>query len=487
MSRTGAFIRGANSGMGRLAQSLAMGGQTEDQAFMSSTTGQSKIMQALAAAQKDRADADSSDVKTSVIAGRPDLYDEQAALHAGVDVPTVRAYRESIRTGKMPQVEMQGPATPEGGALMADKVPAEVRGKIATALQRLAPFVSDSGDIGMKGLADAMGAYQTQDRAAAVRGGGLDLATVGQQEAALSGKPLVTADEFGSTNLFTGRQDASGPAAVRFGAYRDASTGAQKANAAQSYAAAGASKASADKSRAEMADGTNRTGGKAPTGYRWGADGQTLEAIPGGPADPNTKGAKLSKPPTEGQAKALMFGARMAVADEVLGELADKKVMRPGAIKGGAEAVGNLLGFGTDAMGGALADIAGTATNWTQSEGQQQVEQAQRDFINAVLRRESGAAIGQGEFRNAAKQYFPQPNDSKETLRQKAANRRTAIAGMKAEFGEAMAPEFDRIVSEGRATRRGAKGGRPLSTGSWDATPATAAPGSAPRSITVDW
>lgn len=254
MARTGAYLRGANQGLGRLAQSLAMGGQSEEQAFQTAAGGQSKIMQALAAAQKDYAEAGAADEKAAVLARRPDLYEEQAALQSGVDVPTLRAYRESIRTGRMPQVEMQGPATPDGGALMADRVPMEKRGKIATALQRLAPFLSDAGDIGMKALADAAGAYQTQDRAAAVRGGGLDLATVGQQEAALAGKPLVAANEFGSTNLFTGRQDATGPAAVRFGAYRDATTGAQKANAAQSYAAAEASRAQAKKYIAEAGE-----------------------------------------------------------------------------------------------------------------------------------------------------------------------------------------------------------------------------------------
>ena len=47
-------------------------------------------------------------------------------------------------------------------------------------------------------------------------------------------------------------------------------------------------------------------------------------AAPGGPADPATKGAKLAKPPTEGQAKALIFGSRMTVADEILNDLDGK-------------------------------------------------------------------------------------------------------------------------------------------------------------------
>lgn len=60
----------------------------------------------------------------------------------------------------------------------------------------------------------------------------------------------------------------------------------------------------------------------------------------------------------------------------------------------------------------------------------QQADQARRDFINAVLRRESGAVISDSEFDNANKQYFPQPFDGPEVLKQKAANRKTAIEGV---------------------------------------------------------
>ena len=78
-------------------------------------------------------------------------------------------------------------------------------------------------------------------------------------------------------------------------------------------------------------------------------------------------------------------------------------------------------------------DAAGALTNWTQDSGQQRVEQAQRDFINAILRRESGAAIAESEFSNARKQYFPQAGDSKAVIEQKARNRQLAIDGIQAE------------------------------------------------------
>ena len=60
----------------------------------------------------------------------------------------------------------------------------------------------------------------------------------------------------------------------------------------------------------------------------------------------------------------------------------------------------------------------------------QKFDQARRDFVNAILRRESGAVISDSEFENANIQYFPQFGDAPEVIAQKAANRRNAIAGL---------------------------------------------------------
>ena len=60
--------------------------------------------------------------------------------------------------------------------------------------------------------------------------------------------------------------------------------------------------------------------------------------------------------------------------------------------------------------------------NFLKSELWQSQLQAERDFVNAVLRRESGAAIAESEFESAKKQYFPQPGDSEETIKQKSIN-----------------------------------------------------------------
>jgi hypothetical protein len=76
------------------------------------------------------------------------------------------------------------------------------------------------------------------------------------------------------------------------------------------------------------------------------------------------------------------------------------------------------------------------------SEEKKLMEQAQRNFINAVLRRESGSAIAESEFESANKQYFPQPGDTEAVLEQKQRNREVAIAGLKTE-GEKALPRME--------------------------------------------
>jgi hypothetical protein len=139
-----------------------------------------------------------------------------------------------------------------------------------------------------------------------------------------------------------------------------------------------------------------------------------------GPDGKPLQGKAADRAMTEGQAKANLFGTRMSEADKIIGDLAGKGVASPS--------------LGQQLTGG--EGIAGMAATALASPQQQQVDQAQRDFINAVLRRESGAAIATSEFQNARKQYFVQPGDSKEVIAQKAKNRQVAIQGMLAEVPE---------------------------------------------------
>jgi hypothetical protein len=127
------------------------------------------------------------------------------------------------------------------------------------------------------------------------------------------------------------------------------------------------------------------------------------------------------KPMTEGQAKANLFGSRMKESDRILQELEGKY---------SPLAVNSKMSAEKTPLVGALAGAVGNAML---SEQGQKAEQAQRDFVNAVLRRESGAVISEQEFANAQKQYFPQPNDKPENLAQKRRNRQLAIQGLEAE------------------------------------------------------
>lgn len=77
------------------------------------------------------------------------------------------------------------------------------------------------------------------------------------------------------------------------------------------------------------------------------------------------------------------------------------------------------------------------APNWAMTTEGQQFDQASRNFINATLRRESGAAISSSEFDNAYRQYLPRPNDSPEVLKQKAENRALIRESFKSAAGKA--------------------------------------------------
>ena len=152
-----------------------------------------------------------------------------------------------------------------------------------------------------------------------------------------------------------------------------------------------------------------------PAGYAWSRDGTRAVQIPGL--------EDVAKPLTERQGKTAAFALRAEEADKIINSIGRDGAVQPGMIK----RMGEALPF----VGGAL----GTALNFTQSPEQQQIEQAQRNFINAVLRPESGAVVSPEEFDNARKQYFPQPGETPESIAQKNANRQQTIAGLRTEAG----------------------------------------------------
>ena len=148
--------------------------------------------------------------------------------------------------------------------------------------------------------------------------------------------------------------------------------------------------------------------------------------------------AALGKAPTEFQGKSAAFGLRATEADKIITELTGQ--FSPAAINSKTSVENWPL------IGGAL----GAATNsFALSPTDQKAEQAQRDFVNAVLRQESGAAIGPDEFNNARKQYFPQPGDGPDVIAQKARNRQLAIQGFQSNAGRAAMAAPPRATTSG--------------------------------------
>ncbi|MBS0219136.1 MAG: hypothetical protein JSR91_00190 [Proteobacteria bacterium] len=92
--------------------------------------------------------------------------------------------------------------------------------------------------------------------------------------------------------------------------------------------------------------------------------------------------------------------------------------------------------------------------NYLQSDAYQKFKQARDNFINAQLRRESGAAISADEYRKADRQYFPQPGDSDAVIEQKAKNREDAIAAMIQNAGPGYKPLPAPQLSPGEQGKR---------------------------------
>lgn len=251
------YLRGAAPGLTRLAQQIA-GGQGSYQGGYDNELGlQSKLALSMAQAQAAQASADESTAKaegyrakTDSLGRRPQLYEEQAALASGTDVPLVRAIRQQLATGQAPQVPM-GPPT-EGGELGVGSQqfdPAQ-RSAVVQQLQRLLPVLANNDDFKVDDWQKAQSGYREQDLRDQVLSGRLDPKTLALSQRAAKGDAAYAPAEYGVTDLFSGTVDSSGPAAVRFGGYRDSTTAAQKANAAQSYASADNSRASAEATRA---------------------------------------------------------------------------------------------------------------------------------------------------------------------------------------------------------------------------------------------
>lgn len=131
------------------------------------------------------------------------------------------------------------------------------------------------------------------------------------------------------------------------------------------------------------------------------------------------------KPFTEGQSKDNVFATRAAGALPILDQLGGSLLSRTEHM---AETVPMGLARGA------------------QSPEFQRARQAADEFLQAILRKDTGAAITPAEMQEYGRTYIPQPGDAPETLQQKATSRARALAAIQA----GMSPE--QMLAVERAT-----------------------------------
>ena len=111
---------------------------------------------------------------------------------------------------------------------------------------------------------------------------------------------------------------------------------------------------------------------------------------------------------TESESNALMFGARMLTANQALDTLESEGTKLGQMIAGKIPVVGNYM---------------------LTPEGRQ-YQNAQKNFVAALLRKESGAVIGQDEIDDAIPIYFPVAGDDPQTIEMKRRNRQIVVNAM---------------------------------------------------------
>lgn len=138
-----------------------------------------------------------------------------------------------------------------------------------------------------------------------------------------------------------------------------------------------------------------------------------------------SENARENKPPTAAQSTVATYAARLKKSNEILEKISQS--------------------FGERSWNKAMPDWA----SFLRTDAGQSFDQAERDFINATLRRESGAVINPDEFRNARQQYIDQPGDSPDVRAQKRNNRLIIQESFKRAAGKAYEDPDELLRSAG--------------------------------------
>lgn len=138
------------------------------------------------------------------------------------------------------------------------------------------------------------------------------------------------------------------------------------------------------------------------------------------------------KPPSQAMETTALYASRIKQANDVFGQI---------------EKFTNNQNIG-DMVQAGLPDWLNNA----KSSEMQSYMQAKKNFLNAVLRRESGAVISEAEFKNGDRQYFPQYGDKPPVLAQKKANRDLVMKNFIKAAGNAYTPYQETDTGAGGGT-----------------------------------
>lgn len=154
-------------------------------------------------------------------------------------------------------------------------------------------------------------------------------------------------------------------------------------------------------------------------------------AVPGRQSSNRAAGVQGGMPKlSEQQSKDLGYLRRGRAADALLAKVGDNLTMT-----GGEQ--GWLRGTADQFVRGLPWVGDSTAANMAVSSERQQAEQAGREFLASILRKDTGAAFTAQELETYEKMYLPQPGDSDATLKQKATARKQAMDAIEIGLGPA--------------------------------------------------
>ena len=138
---------------------------------------------------------------------------------------------------------------------------------------------------------------------------------------------------------------------------------------------------------------------------------QKLAAMPRGGIGVGQIKEEKRKDPTEAERLSLGFAKRTESSNKMLNNLEDKFLNKEG-------------GFSPSSQ-------FGYAPERFKSSERKNYEAAQKDFIGAVLRKESGASISDEEFQREAEKFFPLAGDDQKNIQFKQLLRKQAINNLK--------------------------------------------------------